>query len=170
MEPSVARYRGVAAEVHLRRAGFCGAVVGALLLAACARGPRAVRLPEGGTFWAPIGKAAASTQVAAGFRAYWAHGCVVCHGPGGRGGVQNPNAASGGLIPGLLYVKEGYAEEDLRRLLEDGFPEIGKADPEGPMPPFRMPGWKDRMPEAEAKALVAYLVSLYPAPGSEVGW
>jgi mono/diheme cytochrome c family protein len=44
----------------------------------------------------------------------------------------------------------------------DGAPHIGKADPKGPTPPFRMPGWKDRMTRAEAADLTKYLFSLYP--------
>ncbi len=93
---------------------------------------------------------------------YARYGCALCHGAEGKGGFANPNAETEGKVPGIEFVKEGYTAEELRRLILTGTPRIGKADPKGPTPPFRMPGWGDRMTGAEASDLVAYLLSLYP--------
>jgi mono/diheme cytochrome c family protein len=67
-------------------------------------------------------------------------------------------------------VKEGYLERELVQLILTGSPRIGKADPNGPTPPFRMPGWSDRMTRAQATDLVKYLVSLYPKKADEDKW
>jgi hypothetical protein len=51
---------------------------------------------------------------------------------------------------------------ELRRLILNGTPTIGRTDPNGPRPPFRMPGWSGAMPPNELDDLVRYLISLYP--------
>jgi mono/diheme cytochrome c family protein len=86
----------------------------------------------------------------------------MCHGRDGKGGLANPNAETEGKVPGVVYVAEGYSPAELRRKILDGTPTIGKADPKGPRPPYRMPGWSDRMTEPEVADLVAYLMGLYP--------
>jgi mono/diheme cytochrome c family protein len=101
---------------------------------------------------------------------YQAYGCAMCHGPEAKGGFANLNSESGGKVPGLVMVKEGYLERELVALILTGAPRIGKADPNGPTPPYRMPGWKDRMTRAEATDLVKYLVSLYPKKADEDKW
>jgi mono/diheme cytochrome c family protein len=113
----------------------------------------------------PAGDAAAR-----GRQLYLAYGCAMCHGAEGKGGFANPNAESEGKVPGLVMVKEGYLERELVQKILDGAPRIGKADPKGPLPPYRMPGWRDRMTRAEATDLARYLVSLYPKQASEDKW
>jgi mono/diheme cytochrome c family protein len=73
-------------------------------------------------------------------------------------------------VPGLTKVKEGYLERELVQKILDGAPRIGKADAKGPTPPYRMPGWKDRMTRAEATDLAKYLVSLYPKDAAKDSW
>ena len=112
----------------------------------------------------------AADAVAHGRQLYLAYGCSMCHGAEGKGGFANTNAESEGKVPGLLMVKEGYLERELVKQILDGAPRIGKADPKGPTPPYRMPGWRDRMTRAEATDLARYLISLYPKKASEEKW
>jgi mono/diheme cytochrome c family protein len=112
----------------------------------------------------------AADAAARGRQLYLAYGCAMCHGSEGKGGFANPNAESEGKVPGLVMVKEGYLERELVQKILDGAPRIGKADPNGPVPPYRMPGWRDRMTRAEATDLAKYLVSLYPKKASEDRW
>jgi mono/diheme cytochrome c family protein len=102
------------------------------------------------------------TPVERGRQVYARYGCAMCHGERGQGGVANPNAETEGKVPAVMYVAEGYTAEELAALIRRGTPTIGKADPQGPVPPYRMPGWGDRMSEGELADLVAYLLSLYP--------
>jgi mono/diheme cytochrome c family protein len=106
--------------------------------------------------------APAVSAEARGRAAYLHYGCAMCHGAEGEGGFSNPNAETDGKVPGVLYVAEGYTRAELRRLLLHGTPRIGKADPEGEQPPYRMPGGDGHMTGPEVDDLVAYLFSLYP--------
>jgi len=101
---------------------------------------------------------------------YETYGCAMCHGADGKGGFANTNAESEGKVPGLVMVKEGYLERELVQKILDGVPRIGRADPKGPVPPYRMPGWRDRMTRAEATDLAKYLVSLYPKKAGADRW
>jgi mono/diheme cytochrome c family protein len=92
---------------------------------------------------------------------YERYGCALCHGGDGGGGVANPNAASDGVVPPVIYAKEGYSANELRRLIATGTWQIGQSDESGPLPPYRMPGWGDRMSPQEIGDLVEYLFSLY---------
>jgi mono/diheme cytochrome c family protein len=98
---------------------------------------------------------------------YAAYGCAMCHGADGKGGFANPNSETDGKVPGLQMVKEGYLPRELVQKILDGAPRIGKADAKGPVPPYRMPGWRDRMTRADADDLVQYLFSLYPKSAEE---
>jgi mono/diheme cytochrome c family protein len=93
---------------------------------------------------------------------YAQYGCGACHGADGKGGFPNPNAETDGKVPAVIYVAEGFTRAELRRKILDGFPTIGKADPKGPRPPYRMPGWAGQMTDQDAGDLVEYLMSLYP--------
>jgi mono/diheme cytochrome c family protein len=106
--------------------------------------------------------APAGDAVARGRRLYQDYGCAMCHGAEAQGGFENLNAESAGKVPGLVMVKEGYLERELVQKILDGARTIGKADAKGPTPPYRMPGWKDRMTRAEAADITKYLISLYP--------
>lgn len=105
---------------------------------------------------------AGETPVARGKIVYSRYGCVTCHGADASGGFANPNAETEGKIPGLTKVAEGYTEAELVRLISNGTARIGRLDASGAVPPFRMPGWGDRLTEAEIKDLVRYLISLAP--------
>ena len=109
-------------------------------------------------------------SVARGRELYRDYGCAICHGADAKGGFANANAESEGKVPGLVMVKEGYLERELVQKILDGAPRIGKADAKGPTPPYRMPGWRDRMTRAEATDLARYLESLYPKKAQEDSW
>ncbi len=98
---------------------------------------------------------------------YARYGCAMCHGAEGKGGVANPNAETAGVIPALTRVADGYTDDELRQLILRGTPTIGKANQKGDRPPFRMPGWRDRMTDAEARDVVAYLMALAPKTTDE---
>lgn len=104
----------------------------------------------------------AADAVARGRLVYQTYGCAMCHGTDAKGGFANLNSESEGKVPGLVMVKEGYLEREVVQKILDGTPRIGKADAKGPTPPFRMPGWRDRMTRGEASDLTKYLFSLYP--------
>jgi mono/diheme cytochrome c family protein len=101
---------------------------------------------------------------------YETYGCAMCHGAEGKGGFANTNAESEGKVPGLVMVKEGYLERELVQKILDGVSRIGKADAKGPVPPYRMPGWRDRMTRADATDLAKYLISLYPKKADADRW
>jgi len=95
------------------------------------------------------------------------YGCIGCHGIEGRGGVRNDNAATGGEVPPLTYVAQGFTKDQLKALIRAGrYPT--KADPNGPTPPLWMPTWKDKLSDEELDAVVEYLISLYPADTAPV--
>lgn len=121
--------------------------------------PRAVRIPEP----APTEPDARQR----GRAVYERYGCAMCHGADGKGGFANPNAETEGKVPGVLYVAEGYTVKELRAKILDGQALVGRADPKGPRPPFRMPGWKGYLTPQEADDLVQYLMSLMPKSEGE---
>ena len=102
------------------------------------------------------------TPEARGKLLYDRYGCAMCHGDDGTGGFDNPNAESEGKVPGVHRVAEGYTEEELIKLVTTGTAFIGRADGTGPVPPYRMPGWSDRLTEDQIRDIVAYLISLFP--------
>jgi mono/diheme cytochrome c family protein len=104
----------------------------------------------------------AESPEARGRLVYERYGCVMCHGNDGKGGFANLNSETDGKVPGVLYVAEGYTRAEARKRVLDGTPNVGRTDPKGPRPPYRMPGWRGRMTEDEAGDLVQYLFSLYP--------
>jgi mono/diheme cytochrome c family protein len=109
----------------------------------------------------------ADTALARGRSVYERYGCAMCHGADGKGGFANANAETEGKVPGVVYVAEGFTPAELRRKLLDGAATVGRADPNGPRPPYRMPGWKGQMSDQEADDLVRYLMSLYPKSAEE---
>lgn len=98
---------------------------------------------------------------------YARFGCAMCHKADGRGGFANTNAETGGKVPGVVFVAEGYTPQELRQKIREGVRTVGRADPKGVTPPFRMPGWGDRMSARELDDLVKYLMSLYPEKEEE---
>jgi len=89
-------------------------------------------------------------------------GCAACHGSGGLGGRKNWNAGLGEEVPSLLYVKAYYGNhvEALKTVIRNGRQPVPRADSHRPQPGLYMPAWKDRIPEEDLDALVAYLFSL----------
>jgi mono/diheme cytochrome c family protein len=139
-----------------------------LVLAALALGARLYTRPAAPQVIRAASPAAVpATGPERGRLVYLRYGCAMCHGDQGKGGFANPNAETEGKVPGVIYVAEGYTRDELRRLIRAGTPHIGKKDPNGPTPPYRMPGWGDRMTEAEVGSLVEYLFSLYPKSAEE---
>lgn len=139
-------------------AAACAIAVTAVWLHRAGAGPTAVRTAVGES---------PATPEARGRLVYARYGCAMCHGAEGRGGFSNPNAETDGKVPAVIYVAEGYTPAELEKLLLDGTPTIGKADPNGPQPPYRMPGWRGRMTQAEVRDLVRYLMSLYPKDAAQ---
>jgi mono/diheme cytochrome c family protein len=121
-------------------------------LAMQAPAPRIVRITE----------QADANGIAHGRAVYLRYGCSTCHGKDGKGGFANPNAETEGKVPGVTFVAEGFTRRELRKKILEGFAPVGKKDPNGPRPPFRMPGWAGQMSDQEVTDLVDYLWSLYP--------
>lgn len=112
-----------------------------------------------------VSAAATDTAIARGRVVYDRWGCAACHGEDGKGGFANPNSETSGRVPGVTAVADGYLKSELRRYLLKGNATIGKEDPKGPRPPFRMPGWAGQMTEEEAADLTEYLFSLFKPAG-----
>lgn len=144
------------------------ALIGTVAIAAIAV-HYALRPPAPTTVHVSVNPPAANAA-ARGQLVYQAYGCAMCHGADAKGGFANLNSESAGKVPGLVMVKEGYLEREVAQKILDGASHIGKADAKGPTPPFRMPGWKDRMTRAEAADLATYLFSLYPKKAAEDKW
>jgi mono/diheme cytochrome c family protein len=128
---------------------------------------RAVARPSGPVPVRAAARAVPETGVERGRLVYERYGCALCHGPDGKGAFANPNAETAGKVPGVIYVAEGYTADELRRKLLDGVHTVGKADPNGPAPPYRMPGWAGRIGSQDLADLVEYLMSLYPGSAEE---
>jgi len=109
----------------------------------------------------------ANTAAARGRLAYERYGCRMCHGVDGKGGFANPNAETDGKVPAVIYVKEGYTAAEVAKVIQDGQSRIGRGDPGGLTPPYRMPGWHDRISRQDLDDLVQYLMSLYPEAAAE---
>lgn len=140
----------------------------ALLVAAATYGVRmTTRPPSPHIVRGPDIATDATTPVARGRQVYLRYGCSACHGPEGKGGFANTNAETEGKVPAVNYVAEGFTRRELRKKILDGFAPVGKKDPNGPRPPFRMPGWAGQMTDAEVSDLVEYLWSLYPKTETE---
>lgn len=103
-----------------------------------------------------------SSRIDRGRLVYQRSNCASCHGQLGVGGVANPNAATGGEVPGLRYVKEAYTSEELKELIRSGVLIIVQQDPDGPKPPLAMPPWEGALSNRELDELIAFLYSLYP--------
>lgn len=89
--------------------------------------------------------------------------CGVCHGPGGEGGVKNPNADNGGSIPGFIDLAQVLGWEDFRDRLKEEIKkgaQTGKMDKAKPGPPLNMPPWKNEFSDSQLEDLLRYLYSL----------
>ena len=108
--------------------------------------------------------AVATTPEARGRIVFERYGCRMCHGEDGKGGLANPNAQGDGKVPSVIidYPAEGYSVAELKGLILNGKPRIDREDPQGPVPPYRMPGWKGQISDRDVDDVVRYLTSLYP--------
>lgn len=89
----------------------------------------------------------------------YAADCRVCHGPGGRGGVENPLLHR--TIPALRSSEwaEPGAARVLARIIREG------SLPDGPRPGVvMMPGWEKYLSPAALKSLVTYIRAGLPGP------
>jgi mono/diheme cytochrome c family protein len=110
---------------------------------------------------------AAATPEARGRLVYASYGCSLCHGDDGKSGRENLNAETDGRVPAVVYVAEGYTETEVAQLIRTGTPHIGRTDPGGPTPPYRMPGFGGVMTDREVRDLVRYLMSLMPRDAAD---
>jgi len=141
-------------------------IAGVVLVASVVGARAAIRAPLPQSTRVPVADAAASPEER-GRLVYRAYGCPLCHGDQAEGGFANPNAETAGKVPGLQYVAEGYTRAELRQKILDGQAVVGREHANRPPPPFRMPGWRDRMPDREVDDLVAYLFGLFPRSKEE---
>ncbi len=103
-----------------------------------------------------------SPQIERGLKIYEKFSCITCHGVAGKGGIKNYNAQTGGEVPPLDRVAEGFSKEELIKKILEGIPKVEKLDPKGPTTPLYMPGYKNIISQTELEALVAYLNWLMP--------
>jgi len=146
----------------MRRAlALLGVVLVAVVINLAARPAPPVPLPE------PAQAAGAGTPIERGRAVFAKYGCGGCHGADGKGGFANPNAETDGKVPGVIYAAEGFTRAELKKKVLDGLATVGRKDANGPRPPYRMPGWRGIMSDAEVSDLVEFLFSLYPKTESQ---
>ena len=109
------------------------------------------------------------TPVERGHLVFQKYGCAQCHGPDGKGGVQNSNAKTAELVPGLLFVADGYTKTELMAFISRGERVIPRKDPAGPEPPHFMPQWGKVISTNELSDIADFLFSLKPK-GQDVGF
>ena len=133
------------------------------LVAIAALALRAYERPPAPTIVPTHASPVATTPEARGRLVFERYACRLCHGEDGQGGLANPNAL-GGKVPSVIieYAAEGYSPAELKRLIVNGVPKLDRDDPKGPVPPYRMPGWKDQISSQDLDDLVRYLLNLYP--------
>ncbi len=98
----------------------------------------------------------------------FANNCKKCHGPEGTGGVTNPGSDDG-TIPPLNPIDSTLIDSNTTTYAMnlDLFIEHGST-PSGPNPKQTMPAWGDtqKLTPQQIADLIAYVMSLNPAPGS----
>ena len=114
---------------------------------------------------------APDTAVARGHLVFDRYGCTLCHGKDAKGGVANTNALrDGGKVPAIVDLADAYKPSEVALLIRTGRHNVDRADANGAVPPYRMPGWADRMSEQEINDLVQYLMSLVSKGAEKKGW
>ena len=96
------------------------------------------------------------------------YGCAACHGPEAGGGRLNPNSQSGGKVPSLVKVRQGYTKSELIQKIKKGV-HSRKLDSAGPVPPLNMPSWNELISDEELDCLATYLFHLSP-PEEDDDW
>lgn len=112
---------------------------------------------------------APDTAVARGHLVFDRYGCTLCHGSEGKAGVANPNALRNAKVPNINDLADAYKPDEVAQLIRTGRHNVDRADAAGAIPPYRMPGWGDRLSEQEINDLVQYLMSLV-SKGKKKGW
>jgi cbb3-type cytochrome c oxidase subunit III len=86
---------------------------------------------------------------------YQRYGCVNCHGPNGLGGVPNPQSPDKAIpaLSGADFFKEFNTDQKIIDVIRSGSV-LGRA------PIVSMPHWGGIIPDAQLKALVAYIKTL----------
>jgi mono/diheme cytochrome c family protein len=88
--------------------------------------------------------------------------CAACHGPEGKGNVQNPGS-SDGTVPPLNPIDDALKDKDSKVFATniDLFIEHGST-PGGPNPQLLMPAWGDekKLSPQEIADVIAYVMSL----------
>ena len=113
---------------------------------------------------------APDAAVARGRLVYERYGCTLCHGADAKGGLSNANALRNAKVPSLIEVADLYTAAEVAQLLRSGRSHVDRADDKGAIPPYRMPGWGDRMSEQEISDVVQYVMSLFPKDAKKKGW
>ena len=140
-----------------------GLFFSALAFLACDRAPNIASRISSNPEALPFGPFRKSLPaVEQGAELFRRYGCHLCHGERGEKGIKNANLQTGGEVLGLTRVADGYTKNELRKKIVEGVRNVPRQDPEGPVPPYRMPGWQGYITSAETDALVEYLFSLIP--------
>jgi mono/diheme cytochrome c family protein len=86
---------------------------------------------------------------------YQRYGCINCHGPNGLGGVPNPQSPDKAIPPlsGADFFKQFNTDRKITDVIRSGSV-IGRA------PIVSMPHWGGIIPDAQLRALVAYIKTL----------
>jgi cbb3-type cytochrome c oxidase subunit III len=86
---------------------------------------------------------------------YQRYGCINCHGPNGLGGVPNPQSPDKAIPPlsGADFFAEFNTDQKIIDVIRSGRV-LGRA------PIVSMPHWGGIIPDAQLKALVAYIKTL----------
>jgi mono/diheme cytochrome c family protein len=113
---------------------------------------------------------APATAEARGRLVFDRYGCTLCHGPEGKGGVPNPNALRNAMVPTIIDLADAYTPAEVAQLIRTGRHNVDRADAAGAIPPYRMPGWGDRLSEQDVHDLVQYLMSLASKDAKKKGW
>jgi mono/diheme cytochrome c family protein len=123
-----------------------------------------------GQAWAAIPwrtpEAAALPSVQRGKLIFDRAGCRGCHGKAGVGGHPNNNV-TGGLIPELTNVADGFSKSELHWMIQNGSTPSA-LDKTRPKPMITMPKWGTQLKPEEIDAVGEYLFSLHAkaAPGA----
>lgn len=114
---------------------------------------------------------APDTAVARGHLVFNRYGCTLCHGQDGKGGVANTGALrDGGKVPAIADLSDAYKPSEVAQLIRTGRHNVDRADGAVAIPPYRMPGWGDRMSDQDVNDLVEYLMSLVSKGTGKKGW
>jgi mono/diheme cytochrome c family protein len=106
---------------------------------------------------------AEETAAARGHEIALGAGCFSCHGPGGRGGVNNPGSRDGtvpAFVEGepMMWVN---SEQEIREYILDGAPQRKRENPRYARQQaeqlLTMPAYRGYLSEAEVDDIVAYI-------------